>query len=396
MRRVTGTAPSVWSPTPSDPAALFGADELERSRRYHRPLRRMRAARAVGRAVVLIAVVAVAPRLVDGLPVEGWIAQLAVVLVLTEAAVALVDVPLDAWVDLRHDRRWGLSNQTGAGLAADEVKSALVSSLVGAAVLVPVYALVRSTSWWWLWAWLVVVVWIVVGGLLWPVVLAPLFNRFQPLADASLVARVAAVGEQAGVTLERIEVADQSRRSSRDNAYVAGFGPTRRMVLFDTLLATPPELVEQVVAHELGHVRRHHVVRQLPLLAGAALVVLAVLGALSGWQGLFDALDLDGPGDPAGLPLVLLVIGATTALLTPALAWVSRGFEREADLDALDLLRRPDHAEAMLRRLHTRNLADLEPDWWGRARATHPSAAQRIAFARRWSPGDRPGSDPIS
>jgi STE24 endopeptidase len=391
---VTGSAPSVWSPTPADPAVLFEAGELDRSRRYHRPLRRVRMARLAGTTAVTAAMVAIAPRLVDGLGISGWIAQLVVVLVATELALALVDVPLDAWVDLRHDRRWGLSTQTATGLASDEAKSAAVSLVIGTAVLVPVYALVRSTSWWWVWAWLVVVAWIVVGGLLLPVVLTPLFNRFEPLRDPDLVARVAGVARRAGVTLDRVEVADQSRRSSRDNAYVAGLGPTRRMVLFDTLLATPPELVEQVVAHELGHVRRHHVVRQLPLYAIAALVLFALLGVLSAWQGLFDDLGLDGPGDPAGLPLALLLVGLATVVATPVLAWVSRGFERQADLDALDLLGRPDHAEAMFRRLHTRNLADLEPGLWSRLRASHPSAAQRIEFARRWSPPPAPSADP--
>jgi STE24 endopeptidase len=382
---VTGTAPSLWSPTPADPAALFGADEIDRSRRYHRPLRRLRAARLIGKAVVTVALVALVPRLVDGLGVERWGAQLVVALLATEVAIALVDVPLDAWVDLRHDRRWGLSTQSAGGLAADEVKSAALSLLVGAAVLVPVYALVRSSPWWWLWAWLVVVAWIVAAGLLLPVVLAPVFNRLEPLTDPALAARVAAVADRAGVAIGRVEVADQSRRSNRDNAYVAGFGPTRRMVLFDTLLEAPPELVEQVVAHELGHVRRHHVARQLPLYALAALVVMAVLGALSRWSGLFDALGLDGPGDPAGLPLALLAVAGVAAAVAPALAWVSRGFERQADLDALEVLRRPEQAEAMLRRLHARNLADLEPGRWTRIRASHPSTAQRIAFARRWS-----------
>ena len=379
--------PSVWHPTAAVPEELFDPADLERARRYQRPLTRLRALRGVaGVAVTVVLVVAqVGPAVTDALAGWGWAAQLVVVLAVLEVAHLVVDVPLDAWVDLRHDRRWGLSTQTAAGLAADEAKSAALSLVLGAAVLVPVYALVRATSSWWVWAWLVVVAAAVVGGLVFPVLVAPLFNRFDPLPDGELADRVRAVIARSGVRVERLEVADESRRSRRDNAYVAGFGPTRRVVLYDTLLETPPELVEQVVAHELGHVRRHHVARQLPAVAATALVVLAVLGGVAAAPWPFGAFGLDGPGDPAGLPLALLCAQAAGAVVGPALAWLSRAFERQADLDALDLLGRPDRVEAMLRRLHVRNLADLDPGPLTRLGAGHPPAAERIEFARAWA-----------
>jgi STE24 endopeptidase len=377
----------VWRPTPADPDALFAADELDRARRYQRPLRRARAIRATVTVAVTVALVVgqVGPRALEALGITGWVVGLAVVLVIVEAARLCVDVPLDAWVDLRHDRTWGVSNQTGRGLAADEAKSAVVSLVLAMVLLVPAYALVRATPWWWVWTWLLLVAFAVVAGLLYPVVLAPLFNRFEQLPEGDLRERVSAVVEHSGVRVARIEVADESRRSTRDNAYVAGLGPTRRMVLYDTLLDTPPELVEQVVAHELGHVRRHHLRRQLPVVAVATFVVLAALGLVSRRQGLFEAVGLTGPGDPAGLPLALLAIEAAGAVIGPATAWVSRAFEREADLEALDLLGRPDRVEAMLRRLHLRNLADLDPGRLARLRAGHPAAAERIAFARAWA-----------
>jgi STE24 endopeptidase len=119
--------------------------------------------------------------------------------------------------------------------------------------------------------------------------------------------------------------------------------------------------------------------------------VLAVLGLLSRWQGLFEAVGLTGPGDPAGLPLALLAVEGAGAVIGPVTAWVSRAFEREADLEALDLLERPDRVEAMLRRLHLRNLADLDPGRLARVTASHPPAAERIAFARAWSAAQSAG-----
>jgi STE24 endopeptidase len=393
---VTRAVLSVWRPTPADPDALFEPDDLERARRYQRPLRRLRAARLLGGVVVTagLVVAEVGPRLVDGLGIDGWVAQLLVVFLVLELARLVVDLPLDAWVDLRHDRRWGLSTQTGRGLAADEAKSTLLSLVLGAALLVPVYALLRSTTWWWLWAWVLLMAFALVAGVLFPVVISPLFNRFEPLGDGELLDRVRRVAERAGVAVGRVEVADESRRSRRDNAYVAGLGPTRRVVLYDTLLETPPELVEQVVAHELGHVRRHHLRRQLPVLAAVSFVVLALLGALSRWGGLFEAFGLDGAGDPAGLPLALLAVEAAGAVVGPVTAWVSRAFEREADLEALELLGRPDLVEAMLRRLHVNNLTDLDPGRLARLGAGHPPAAERIAFARAWGTATRPSLPP--
>ena len=121
--------------------------------------------------------------------------------------------------------------------------------------------------------------------------------------------------------------------------------------------------------------------------------MLAGLGLLARWQALFEAVGLTGPGDPAGLPLALLAVEAAGAVIGPVTAWVSRAFEREADLEALDLLERPDRVEAMLRRLHLRNLADLDPGRMARLTAGHPPAAERIAFARAWS-ASRPVARP--
>lgn len=390
--------PSAWRRTPCDPRAFFSDDELARARRYQRPLARVRAARTIGTLVVLVVLVTTeaAPRLVGALGITGWVAQLVVVLVGLQVVLAALDVPLDAYVDLVHDRRWGLSTQTGRRLAVDEATSFVLTAVLSLAVAIPVYALVRATPWWWLAGWVVVAVGGAVFGFLFPVVVSPLFNRFSPLAGTGpdgveQAERVRAIAGLAGVAVRDVLVVDASRRSRRDNAYVAGLGATRRVVLHDTLLEHPPELVDQVVAHELGHYRRHHVRSQLPVLAAAALVAFVALWGVAQWSALWDAVGVDGIGDPTGLPLVALVAQVVGAAVGLATAWVARGHERQADLEALELLGRPDDTEAMLRRLHVGNLADLDPGrvrrWW----ASHPPAAERMAYARAWAAG-RPGT----
>jgi STE24 endopeptidase len=387
----TGSAPppSTWRRTPNEVRDFFTPSEIERARRYQRPLtvaRLLRGGVAVGVLAVILASQA-APRLIDALGLDNWVAQLVVVLLALEVAFLVIDTPFDVWIELRHDRRWDLSTQTGPGLGADLVKGLAVSTVMGMAVLVPVYALIRGTDWWWVLGWLVVVTFTIVAGVLYPLVIAPVFNRFARLDDPELSARLQRVAVQAGVPVEGIYVVDESRRSRRDNAYVAGLGPSRRIVLFDTILEHPPELLEQVVAHELGHWRRHHLRSQIPLVAALTLVMFAGLRLFAGWDGLFAWMGVDGIGDPTGLPLLLLLgqlAGLAAGLVT---AFVSRAHEREADLDALRLLGRPDDAVEMLRRLHVKNLADLDPGPILRLRASHPTPAERMAFVRSWQAG---------
>ncbi|CAN5817116.1 M48 family metallopeptidase [soil metagenome] len=377
---------STWRAAAVDPGEFFSAEELATARRYQRPVAFLRVFRSVLALAVLGAFVAgqAGPELVDALGVNGWVLRLLVVMVALEACTLVYDPVLDAWVDLVHDRRWGLSTQSGPGLVVDAAKSLVLGLVLNTVLLVPLYALIRATDLWWLFGWLLVAGSSLRSGFLYPIVIAPLFNTFTPLVPGELADRIARVAEQAGVDISGAYVADASRRSRRDNAYVAGFGSTRRVVLFDTLLEHPPEIVEQVVAHEIGHWRRRHLRLQVPLSAVLALVVFGALKLLSEWDGLLSFAGVGSFGDPASLPLLL--IGAAVGFGVTGLvgSWVSRAFERQADLDALELLRRPDLMAAMQRRLHTKNLADLDPGPLKRLRASHPPAAERMAFTRRW------------
>jgi STE24 endopeptidase len=302
-----------------------------------------------------------------------------------------INVALDAWVDLKHDREWELSTQTGKGLAIDTVKSFVLGFVVNLVLLVPLYALIRTTDLWWLWGWLVVVAFSVLLGFLFPVVIAPIFNTFDPLEDEDMNGRIQKVAGLAGVTISGAFVADESKRSRRDNAYVAGLGPSRRVVLYDTILEHPPEVVEQVVAHEVGHWRLKHLSRQLPMMFLLTFVVFLVLNAVAGWDGLWDWAGVDAVGDvpaignPAGLPLLALLVQAAFSVVGVVTAFVSRAFERQADLQALELLEAPATMIDMQRRLHVKNLADLDPGFVKQLRLTHPPAAERMALARRWA-----------
>lgn len=376
----------TWRRIPNDPADWFSDDELSRSRDYGRPLKRLRLVRGALSLLVIVVFIAVeaGPRLIEWVGVSNWVTQLLVVVVALEFLALVYNPALDWWVDMVHDKKWGLSNQTPKGFAADQAKSLVLGIVMYLVLLVPLYALIRGTDLWWLWGWLLLVGFSVGLGFIYPIVIAPIFNTFTPLDDEDLAARISDIAQRAEVDIEGAFVADESRRSTRDNAYVAGLGATRRVVLFDTILEHPPEVVAQVVAHEVGHWRLKHLRRQIPLAAGLALAMMLALRALSEWGGLWDWAGVDGLGDPASLPMLMLAIQLGFGAMGVLSAFVSRAFERQADVQALELLGEPDTMQDMIRRLHVKNLADLDPGLLKRMQATHPPAAERMALVRSW------------
>jgi STE24 endopeptidase len=205
-----------------------------------------------------------------------------------------------------------------------------------------------------------------------PVVLEPIFNRFVPLADAELAARLLALAERAGAPVKEVLVADASRRTNKVNAYVSGLGASRRVVVWDTLLAAvgTPE-VEVVVAHELGHRRLHHVAKfsAVGLALAAAVVVVLRL-----------ALGTPTPGD---LPTAALLVLAAEAVIAPAFSACSRRFERQADAFALRVTRDLPAFERVMVELAKRNLGDLRPPRLAYLFLfTHPPAPERLALGR--------------
>jgi STE24 endopeptidase len=201
-----------------------------------------------------------------------------------------------------------------------------------------------------------------------------------------LAAELRSLAERAGVPVADVLVADASRRTRRENAYVSGLGGTRRIVLFDNLLdQSEPRQIRLVVAHELGHRRARHVERgTLLAMAGAATVVLVLWGLLS-WPGLLEATGASGPGDPRVAPFLVLVVTVFELLGLPLGAALSRRWEREADRFSLELTRDPEAFESAHRRLARANLADLEPPRAVYALLfSHPTPSERIAAARAW------------
>ena len=219
---------------------------------------------------------------------------------------------------------------------------------------------------------------------LYPTVIAPIFNKFEPLADDALKARVQALMQRCGFAAKGLFVMDGSRRSAHANAYFTGLGASKRVVFFDTLLQrlTPGE-VEAVLAHELGHFKHRHVLQRLAGIFGISLLGLALLGWLAGQSGFYAGLgvapNLAAPNDALALLLFMLALPPFTFFVAPLLAHFSRRHEFEADAYACAQADGRDLARALLK-LHEDNASTLTPDpVYVRFYYSHPPASERLA-----------------
>jgi STE24 endopeptidase len=217
-----------------------------------------------------------------------------------------------------------------------------------------------------------------------PVILEPLFNRFRPLTDPELAASLRALAERAGVPVRRILVVDASRRTRKLNAYVSGLGRTRRIVLFDTLVAdADPREARLIVAHELGHRRARHLAKATLLAMTGAAAFVIVAWALLRWPALRQSIGASGPADPRVMPFLLFLSSALGLLGSPLAAALSRRWERQADAFSLEVTGHLETFESTHRRLALSNLADLDPPrlvylaW-----SSHPTPVERISAAR--------------
>jgi STE24 endopeptidase len=191
--------------------------------------------------------------------------------------------------------------------------------------------------------------------------------------------------------VQDVLVSDASRRTTGLNAYVSGFGSTRRVVLYDTVLTTlPDDEIESIVAHELGHVATDDVLTGTVIGALGAAFGVAVLGLVLSWTPLLRRAGADGPGDPRAVPLVLFLVAVGMLLATPVQNLVSRHIEARADAHALDLTQNPTAFVAMQQRLAETNLSEPSPpvvwQWWF---GSHPTTAERVAMAGDWVLLDR-------
>ncbi|HET7795696.1 MAG TPA: M48 family metallopeptidase [Rhizobacter sp.] len=297
----------------------------------------------------------------------------------------LLDLPFEIYSTFRLEQQFGFNRMTWKLYVGDMFKGLLVGALIG----LPIAALIlwlmgAAGSLWWLWAWGAWTVFNLAILVLYPTVIAPLFNKFQPLADETLKARVQTLMARCGFQAKGLFVMDGSKRSAHANAYFTGLGAAKRVVFFDTLLTklTPGE-VEAVLAHELGHFKYKHVTKRMVSMFALSLAGFALLGWLSGQAWFYTAFgvqpSLAAPNDAVALLLFLMVVPVFGFFISPIFAQLSRKHEFQADAYACAQANGQDLAAALLK-LHEDNASTLTPDpLYVRFYYSHPAATERLA-----------------
>lgn len=300
----------------------------------------------------------------------------------------LIGLPLAWWSTFRIEERFGFNKMTLSLWLGDLLKGALVGALVG----LPIAALVlwlmgAAGASWWVWAWGVWMAFNLLALVLYPTLIAPLFNKFEPLQDETLKTRVNALMQRCGFAAKGLFVMDGSKRSAHANAYFTGFGAAKRVVFFDTLLQQlNPAEIDAVLAHELGHYKRRHILKRIVLMFALSLLGFALLGWVSGqiwfYTGLGVMPSLDAPNNALALLLFMMVVPLFTYFLSPLMARMSRSHEFEADAYAMAQTNGQDLASALLK-LYKDNASTLTPDpVFARFYYSHPPASERIARLR--------------
>lgn len=305
------------------------------------------------------------------------------------AAFALIggaiDLPFTLYQTFVIEERFGFNKMTMRLWLGDLLKS----TLLGVAIGLPIAALIlwlmgAAGALWWLWAWGVWMGFNLLLLVVYPTFIAPLFNKFKPLDDETLKARVTALMQRCGFAAKGLFVMDGSRRSAHANAYFTGFGAAKRVVFYDTLLAKlSPGEVDAVLAHELGHFKHKHIIKRIAGLFAMSLAGFALLGWLSTqiwfYTGLGVRPNLQGPNDALALLLFMLAVPAFSFFLSPLFAQLSRRHEFEADAYAVAQTSGADLRTALLK-LYEDNASTLTPDpVFVKFYYSHPPASERLA-----------------
>jgi len=296
----------------------------------------------------------------------------------------LLDLPFTLYKTFRLEERFGFNKMTLKLWLADLVKSTLVGAVIGLPIMALILWLMGSAgSLWWLWTWGVWMVFNLLALVLFPTVIAPLFNKFKPLDDEALKSRVTALMQRCGFAAKGLFVMDGSKRSAHANAYFTGFGAAKRVVFYDTLLKQLSAAeVDAVLAHELGHFKHKHIIKRIVLMFSMSLIGFALLGWMSSqlwfYTGLGVRPNLTGANDALALLLFMLVVPLFSFFVSPLMAQLSRKQEFEADAYAVAQTNGRDLQSALLK-LYKDNASTLTPDpVFVKFYYSHPPASERL------------------
>ena len=338
------------------------------------------------------------PWLVQAIQFQGWgeIVQALIFFAVLSVITNLFQIPFDLYDTFVIENRYGFNTKTLNLWVMDLLKSLALSAILGGLLLWLFLSLaIHGGNLWWLWAWVLVGAFELLMIWLYPVILAPLFNKFIPVENQELTRRIEALMQKAGLRSKGVFQMDASKRSRHTNAYFTGLGKSKRIVLFDTLVAShTPEEIEAVLAHEIGHWKKRHVLKQLVLVETLSLVGFYLLSLLLPWPFVYQTFGFPGPVLYAGLLLIGALFSPLGFFAHPLEAALSRRMERQADDYALESIPSAEPLANAFKRLAADNLSNLTPHpvfaWFY---YSHPPLAERILRLQNAPPkqGPAPG-----
>lgn len=314
------------------------------------------------------------------------ISQALIFFLFLTALGAIVGIPFDLYGTFVLEKKYGFSTITWRIWITDLIKSAVISLILLAIIVSALMAVILNfPASWWFWGWVFFTAFQIIMMWLYPVVIAPLFNKYEPIQDEALQDGITKLMSKAGLKAKGIFQVDAGKRSKHTNAYFTGIGKTKRIVLYDTLLAShSAEEILAVLAHEIGHWKKKHILKQMAFMIIGSLVLLYGVYLAVNWQPLYAAFGLQDSPVYAGLFLVSLYLGTAGFFLSPLGAALSRRYEREADFMARQLTGKTAPMIDALKRLAKDNLANLHPHplyvWFY---YSHPPLVQRVEYLQK-------------
>src|SRR5664280_1698575 len=297
----------------------------------------------------------------------------------------IAGLPFELYDTFVLEKKYGFSTITWHLWITDLIKSLILSAIIMTIMISSFMAFIYYLpASWWFWAWVFFTLFEIILLWLYPVLIAPLFNKFEPIKDEALREKINALMDKVGLKTKGIYQVDEGKRSKHTNAYFTGIGKTKRIVLFDTLLAShSPEEILAVLAHEIGHCKKKHILKQLIFMIVASLVVLYFVYLIVNWPPLYSAFGLQQTPVYAGLLLVSLYFSCIGFFFSPIGAVIMRRYEREADKMARDLVGTSEPMINALKRLAKDNLTNLHPHpmyvWFY---YSHPPLIERIEYLK--------------
>lgn len=297
------------------------------------------------------------------------------------ALLYLLNLPFSIYFQFGLEEKFGFNKTKASTFIADQIKTILISAIIGVPLLFLIFWLVgKLGNYWWLAAFGIVIIFQLLSAALFPVLFAPLFYKFTPLEEGELKERLEALAKKIQFKMSGVFTIDGSKRSSHSNAFFAGIGKTRRIVLFDTLVKNlSTDEIVSVIAHEMGHNKKKHILKGLVLSSLSTLLAFFVLAQLLHWPPFFWAFAVPEPNLAIGFVLFSLISGVFTFPAQPLLQWISRYHEYEADRFSIETVQDKKSMASSLLKLSKDNLSNLTPHpWYSFYHYSHPTTSERV------------------